>query len=106
MTQKTKTPFKKIKAGKISIALWRDETETEGHTIIQYTVEIQKRFGDKQADQWKTVEYLYPADLPNLIICAQAAIEFIRPTETNNNDSQLLLFKEMSNNVSGETEHS
>lgn len=90
MTQEAKAPFKTFRAGKISIALWRKETEQAEGTYIQYTLKVQKRYRDKQTGEWKTADYLYPADLPKLIICAQKAFEFISLTEVNSDDSEEL----------------
>ena len=90
MAQEQRAPFKTFRAGKISISLWQNETEHEGRTFTQYTIKVQKRYRDKQTDEWKTTEYLYQQDLPNLIVCAQKAFEFISLTEVNNNDSAKL----------------
>ena len=91
MAQEQRAPFKTFRAGKISISLWQNEAEYEGRTFTQYTTKIQKRYLNKQTDEWETTEYLYPQDLPNLIVCAQKAFEFISLTEVNNDDSEKLL---------------
>ena len=90
MSEENKPPFKTFRAGKMSVALWRNEIEQKGRTYVQYSLKIQKRYREKQTDEWKTAEYLYPSDLPHLIICAQAAFEFISLTEVDNDDQEEL----------------
>jgi len=90
MTEEKKPPFKTFRAGKMSLALWQREVEQEDRTYVQYSIKIQKRYREKQTDEWKTAEYLYASDLPNLIICALKAFEFISLTEVNNNDHEEL----------------
>ena len=88
MAQEGKAPYKTFKAGRMSVALWKTEVGGKDGTSIQHTLKIQKRYRDKQTDQWKTAEYLYPADLPKLIICAQKAFEFISLTEVDNDGDE------------------
>ena len=85
MSEETRPPFKTFRAGKMSVALWRNEVEQEDRIYVQYSLRIQKRYRDKQTNEWKTAEYLYPTDLPHLIICAQTAFESIALTEVDNN---------------------
>jgi len=81
-------PYKIIRAGKISASLWQNEATREGRSFIQYSVKIQKRYYDKDTNQWKTTEYLYRQDLPDLIVCAQKVFELISLTEINNNEEE------------------
>ena len=37
----------------ISAAVWRNEQEREGQTIVSHSVRIQKRYYDKQTGEWK-----------------------------------------------------
>ncbi|RKY10690.1 MAG: hypothetical protein DRP56_00290 [Planctomycetota bacterium] len=77
-------PYKTLRAGKMSIALWQNEITQQGRTFTQHSARIQKRYRDKQTGEWKTTEYLYRQDLADLIVCAQKAFETVSLTETNN----------------------
>jgi len=90
MSEEKRPPFKTFRAGKMSIAIWRNEVEQGDRTFVQYSIKIQKRYRDKETDEWKTAEYLYPTDLPHLIICAQKAFESISMTEVDNDDNEEL----------------
>ena len=90
MTEEKKPPFKTFRAGKVSLALWQREVEQEDRTYIQYSIKIQKRYREKQTNEWKTAECLYPSDLPNLIVCALKAFELISLTEVDNDDNEEL----------------
>ena len=92
MAQGTKPPDKTFRAGRMSVALWRNVVEVEGkdEPSIQHSLRVQKRYLDEKTKEWTTADYLYPADLPKLIICAQKAFEFISLKEVDNNDSDEL----------------
>ena len=77
-------PYKTIRAGKISIALWQNEETRDGRSFTQHSARIQKRYRDKKTGDWQTTEYLYRQDLADLIICAQKAFETVSLTETDN----------------------
>jgi hypothetical protein len=91
MSEEKRPPFKTFRAGRMSVALWRNEVEQDDRIFVQYSLRIQKRYRDKQTNEWKTAEYLYPTDLPHLIICAQKVFEFISLTEVDNDDNEELL---------------
>ena len=82
-------PFKTFRAGKMSVGLWRNEVREEDRIYIQYGLQIQKRYFDKQKNDWQTTKKLFLQDLPNLILCCQKAFEFISLTEINNDDNEV-----------------
>lgn len=82
-------PFKTFRAGKMSVGLWRNEVREEDRIYIQYGLQIQKRYFDKQKNDWQTTKKLFLQDLPNLILCCQKAFKFISLTEINNDDNEV-----------------
>lgn len=82
-------PFRTFRAGKMSVGLWRNEVREEDRIYIQYGLQIQKRYFDKQKNDWQTTKKLFLQDLPNLILCCQKAFEFISLTEINNDDNEV-----------------
>ena len=90
MTQKpSEAPYKTIRAGKVSIALWKTEVTHNDHSFTQHSAKVQKRYRDKESGEWKTTEYLYRQDLADLIVCAQKAFETISLTEIKTGQQQL-----------------
>jgi hypothetical protein len=83
--QEKNPPYKTIRAGKISIALWKKEVEQEGRGFIQRSARIEKRYFNNKTGNWETTEYLYRQDMADLIACAQKAFEEMSVTETDNN---------------------
>ena len=89
MSEENKRPFKTFRAGKMSIGLWRNEVRQGDRIYFQYNLQIQKRYFDKQNNDWQTTKNLFLQDLPNLILCCQKAFEFISLTEINNDDNEV-----------------
>src|SRR5210317_805916 len=84
-------PYKTIRAGKMSIALWKKEvTGKEGGLFMQYSAKIQKRYRNPETGDWETTEYLYRHDLADLIACAQKAYETVSLTETELGQQQFI----------------
>ena len=86
MTEQNNQPVKEFSAGGIQAAIWKNETQREGRTVVQYSVKIQKRFRDKQTNEWRTTEYFYQRDLANLILVAHKAFEFVSLKESKDAD--------------------
>ncbi|MFA6132820.1 MAG: hypothetical protein WC869_02245 [Phycisphaerae bacterium] len=75
--QQGSPPIKEFRVGGgIKVAIWRNETEQDGRTVVQYSTKPQRRYRDRQTGEWKTTEYFRPQDLPHLILAAQKAFEF------------------------------
>ena len=70
-------PDKEFRAGTIKAAIWRNEVEQDGRTVVQYSVRIQKRFHDQKSGEWKTTEYFFPTDLPKLSLVVSKAFEYV-----------------------------
>lgn len=67
-----KMPEKKIRAGPIAVAIWRNKTE-DGKTF--YSVSFEKRYKDQ--DEWKTTTSLNKNDIPKAIIALQEAYRYL-----------------------------
>ena len=75
-------PDKEFRAGTISAAIWRNEVEKEGRTVVQHSVRVQKRYRD-QSGEWKTTTYFFPADLPKLRLVVEKAFEYVSLQESD-----------------------
>ncbi len=43
MSQQAQSPVKEFKAGGVKAAIWKDEREDQGRTVVRHSVKIQKR---------------------------------------------------------------
>lgn len=89
MSEEKRPPFKTFRAGKMSVGLWQNEVREEDRNYIQYSLQVQKRYFDRQNNNWQTTKKLFVQDLPNLILCCQKAFESISLTEVNNDDNEV-----------------
>ena len=69
-------PDKEFRAGTVTAAIWRNEVEKDGRTVVQHTVRVQKRYRDASGE-WKTTEYFFPNDLPKLRLVVEKAFEHV-----------------------------
>lgn len=82
MAQQENQPVKEFRVGGVKAAIWKDEIQQDGRTVIRYSVKVQKSYRDKADGEWKTTDYFYPADLPKLLLVAQKAFEFVSLKES------------------------
>ncbi len=61
-------PIKKLSARGISLAVWENET-SEGRKT--HSVTFEKRYKDKESDEWKSSSSYFLEDLPRLIALLQ-----------------------------------
>ena len=88
MSQQTQSPVKEFKAGTVKAAIWKDEREDQGRTVVTHSVKIQKRFFDKTSGEWRNTDYFFVNDLPRLRLVAEKAFEYIALRESDS-DSDL-----------------
>ena len=81
MTQ-PQQPIKEFRVTPSTAAVWKNELEVEGRTVVRHNVKLQKRYLDRRSGSYKTTDCLFPADLPKLILAAQKAYEFVALLET------------------------
>ena len=82
MTQ-ANTPDIVFRAGGMSVAVWKKEPTPDGRP--QFSIRVQKRYLDSATQEWKTADYLFPDDLPRLILAAQEAYRYVTLREKEQN---------------------
>ena len=85
MSEQGQAPIKEFRAGSIRAAIWKNETEVEGRTVVQHSVRIEKRFFDKKTGEWRASDYFFANDLPRLCLVTEKAFEYVALRE--NRDS-------------------
>ena len=63
--------------GTITASIWRNETQRDGRTVANYSVQFQKRYFDKADQAWKTSHSFFPNELPRIELAARKAYEYI-----------------------------
>lgn len=81
MNQQARQPVKEFRAGTIKAAVWKNETEQNGTTVVKHSVRIQKRFRNDQGE-WQDSNSYFPQDLPKLQLVIAKAFEFISLKES------------------------
>jgi hypothetical protein len=76
MTQQASKPIKEFRAGNVRAAVWRNELEQGGRTVVRHSVRVEKRFRNEKGE-WQTTPYYFPEELPRLQLVAAKALEFV-----------------------------
>ena len=82
MSHQGNQPVKEFRAGTVKAAVWKNEAQQDGRTVVNHSVKPQKSYRDKLTGEWRTTDYFYAQDLPNLILVAQKAFEYISLRES------------------------
>jgi len=85
--EKNNKPEKKFRCGGVGAAIWKNNTTIEGRQINTYSIQIQKRYKDKD-DNWKDTNSFHTNDLPKVALAAQKSYEWITLKQDNNSDNQ------------------
>jgi len=78
-------PIKEFRIGWIQVAIWKNESEENGKTIVKHSIRIQKRFRDENGEYQDTNNY-FPDELPKLSLAVSKAYEFIALKERTPED--------------------
>lgn len=80
-------PDKEIRVGgAITASIWRNETPRGDRTVVNYSVQFQKRYFDKAEQEWKTSNSFFENDLPRLELAIRKAYEYIMIKSTSDAD--------------------
>ncbi len=85
MNQPNNQPIKKFRVGGIAASVWRnEESQPDGNLLVKHSVQIQKRYRDKEGN-WQDTNYYFANDLPKLQLVVAKAYEFIALNENEAN---------------------
>ncbi|MBD3259762.1 hypothetical protein GF371_03990 [Candidatus Woesearchaeota archaeon] len=68
-------PEKKIRAGPIAVAIWRNKTADGKRSF--YSVSFEKRYMDTKTEVWKSTNSLSKTDIPQAILALQEAFKYL-----------------------------
>lgn len=83
--EEPRDPEKTFRSGRMSAAIWSKEVTEDGRTFNQYSVRVQKRFKDKDDNEWKSTPYYFKDELPQLVLVATKAFEYVAMALSSNN---------------------
>lgn len=71
-------PEKKFRAGAISATVWRNTiTKKDGSPADIMTVSFDRRYKDKETEEWKSTKSLRSSDLPKAVVVLNKAYEYL-----------------------------
>ena len=63
--------------GTVSTSIWRNEVQRGDRTVVNFSVQLQRRYFDRADQEWKTAKSLNTDDVPRAILALQKAYEYI-----------------------------
>jgi len=89
MSQQTvQKPEIEFRAGTISVAVWRNDSDRDGVSQIRYSFRFNKRYKDKQGE-WQDSDCYFPEDLPKLQLVLAKAYEYVTLKEKSNTEGSV-----------------
>jgi len=86
MSQQTaQKPVKEFRSGALKAAIWQNEREQAGRTVLAHSVRLQKRYRDAQGN-WKDTDYLFLDDLPKVRLLVDECYRWIALRESDDTD--------------------
>ena len=74
--QQGNLPAKEYRVRTTKAAIWHNQVERDGQTVIQSSVKIQKSYQDSKTGDWNNMEMnLFPPEIPGMILILQKAYE-------------------------------
>lgn len=74
--QEPKKPEKKIRSGRVSATIWKNQMERDGAMVDTHSVQIEKSYKDKE-DKWQTTNSYNKNDLADLELVTQEARRYL-----------------------------
>lgn len=79
-------PIAKFKAGMVSAAIWENQIEVKGKTVMMLKATVQRRYKDKDGD-WKSSQSFSRNEIPLAIYCLQQSFESMLGESDTNGES-------------------
>ena len=84
MTKQATAPERELRIAGVSASIWRSSVSRNGREIDRFSIKLRKRYRNPDTGEWKSSEmYVFPSDLPALLIVAQRAYEHCKLRDTN-----------------------
>ena len=68
-------PVMDFRIGCVEVAVWEKTVEHEGRTATRYHAKFNRRYKDRQSDEWKDTQYFDADDLMKISLLAQRVAE-------------------------------
>ena len=87
MTQQANHPVKEFRVGTTKAAIWRNEVERDGQTVVQHSIKVQRSYQDPKTGDWKSQEMkLFPDHIPGMMLVLDETYKFCRLRESEEQD--------------------
>ena len=83
-------PWRSFQSRGVQIGIWQSfGMDKDNREYVRYSLKIQKQYYDEQQKKWIDSDYLFPADLADVVLLCQKAKEVISLKETTNRTSKI-----------------
>lgn len=80
-TQANDRPIREFRSRGLKVAVWENQTEQDGQTVVQHSLTTQKRYRDRQTGEWKDSSTLFPDDILRMARLLERAYDWIEMRE-------------------------
>jgi hypothetical protein len=80
-------PVKEFKIAGLQVAVWRSSVVVDGRTIPSYSIRIQKRYKKRDSADWANTDYLYPSDIPRLMLLLSETYKYVSGVRIGGQDT-------------------
>jgi hypothetical protein len=70
-------PEREFSAGTITAAIWRNEREHDGRTVVRYSIRLRKQYYDESTRGFRDSQYFFADELPRVQLVVSKAYEYI-----------------------------
>ncbi|MFA7281373.1 MAG: hypothetical protein WC100_14915 [Sterolibacterium sp.] len=81
-TQQNDRPVKEFRSRNLKVAIWENQSEQDGQTVVQHSMTFQKRYRERQSGEWKDSGTLFADDALVLAQLLERAFAWIAIRES------------------------
>jgi hypothetical protein len=85
--RKPQAPFRTFRAGSVRAAVWQNQVQRDGNTVVEHTIRINRRY--QKDGQWTTTEIFFPEQLLQVAAVAHKVYDSIAIKETERETDDL-----------------
>ena len=90
MAEQGNQPWRSFQSRSVQIAIWQSlQMGKDNREYVRHSLKIQKQYYDENEEKWLDSDYLFPADLADVVLLCQKAKEVISLRETTNRTSKV-----------------
>ena len=84
-------PEETFRVGAIQASVFKNARKVKGKDVELYSVSFQKRYKEKDSDNWKSTNSLNPNDIPKAMLVLLQAFSYVSEKQGQSNDDEIEL---------------